>query len=342
MSAAAETRRSLPNWALLLIAFACGVGLAFASGSLTSIVQPRIEWDWLGAILILSGLIAATAGAAWAVLKFGPALRLLAPSAMPVPANARQLFDVELGKVLAVIRARITSHESYAHSLTGAQERLSALPTAEQVRVIVTLLLAENQRMRLDTENMSKELDASRQRISKLNSSLQEATAIGLRDQLTEIGNRRCFDLELAEALSTAKESRRPVSIIISDIDNFKKVNDAFGHQIGDEVLKYFAQLLKSSVRQQDTVTRFGGEEFAIILPDADVSVATSLAERIREQLNAKNLTIRKTAQEIGRITASFGVAEYQRGETAESLVSRADTSLYEAKKTGRNRVGAS
>lgn len=331
-------------WALLVSAFMFGIVATWAFGQIfvssAGLPDSRqsgpsgVAGNTIAIALVLTGLLTA---ATLLVLRYGFAGRSLATGANS-PKTA-ELVGLELGKVLATIRSRIETHDSYAKSLGAAQDRLNDLPSEEQIRVIVTLLLAENHRMRLDTETMSKELEASRQRIDKLHSSLQKATEVGLRDPLTSVGNRRCFDIKLADAISTTEQSKAPLAIILGDIDMFKKVNDDFGHQIGDEVLKYFAQLLQSNVRDHDTVARFGGEEFAIILPGSDNKSAAQVAERIREQLVSKHLTIRKTSQEIGMVTASFGVTQLQAGETAKSLVSRADAKLYEAKKTGRNRV---
>jgi diguanylate cyclase len=102
-----------------------------------------------------------------------------------------------------------------------------------------------------------------------------------------------------------------------------------------------FARVIEGSVRESDTVIRYGGEEFAVILPMAEVEAARVIAERIRRQFEGKRLTIRETNQKIGQLTASFGVAEYRPGDDLDALVQRADSKLYEAKSSGRNRVAA-
>jgi diguanylate cyclase len=193
--------------------------------------------------------------------------------------------------------------------------------------------------MRLDSANMTKQLEASRAQIEGLRLRLERAQEVGLQDPLTLVGNRRCFDVALAIAIKAAETSTAPLSIVMGDLDRFKSINDQYGHQVGDEVLKFFTQLMSGSIRDGDTVARFGGEEFAIILPQCSGHEASSIAERIRLKLSAKSLTIRRTSQDIGLVTASFGVAQLLPGEAADSLIARSDGALYTAKKSGRNRV---
>lgn len=250
-------------------------------------------------------------------------------------------LERELSKVLEHIRTHITTNESYAKSLANAQARLSGLTEAEQVRVIVSLLVAENERMRQDSGTLKGRLEDSYNQIQSLRSSLTQAQEIVLKDPLTGAGNRRQFDMSMEKAINDCVQKATPLSLVMCDIDHFKRVNDAFGHQVGDELIKMFARVIEGSIRETDTVIRYGGEEFAIILPMTDQDAARSIAERIRRQFESKRLTIRETNQKIGQLTASFGVAQYRSGDEVETLVQRADAKLYEAKSSGRNRVAA-
>lgn len=256
-------------------------------------------------------------------------------------AKAGQKLERELAKVLESIRAHITTNESYAKSLSSAQARLAGLTESEQVRVIVSLLVAENERMRHDSDGLQKRLEDSYKQIQSLRSSLSQAQESVLKDPLTGTGNRRQFDITMVKAISDCEQNGAALSLIMCDIDHFKRVNDAFGHQVGDELIKMFARVIEGSTRETDTVIRYGGEEFAIILPMTDQDAARSIAERIRRQFESKRLTIRETNQKIGQLTASFGVAQYRSGDEVESLVQRADAKLYDAKSSGRNRVAA-
>lgn len=252
-----------------------------------------------------------------------------------------QRLERELSNVLAIIRGQIATSDSYAKSLTSAQTRLAGLNEGEQVRVIVSLLVAENERMRRDTTELKTKLEASQKQIEALRLSLSHAEETVLKDPLTGTGNRRRFDVSMERAILDGKQTKKPLSLVMCDIDHFKRVNDAFGHQVGDEIIKMFARVIEANVREGDTVIRYGGEEFAIILPSAEQDAARAIAERIRRQFENKKLTIRETSQKIGQLTASFGVAQFRVGDDVDTLVQRADAKLYEAKSQGRNRVAA-
>ena len=152
-------------------------------------------------------------------------------------------------------------------------------------------------------------------------------------DALTGVLNRMGFNEAMSRELSRARRYQQALSVAILDIDHFKRVNDAFGHPAGDQVLVRTANLLSSCVRESDTVARWGGEEFAVIAPATSEEGAASLAEKLRSIMAATHLGPKEA------ITASFGVAELRPDDTLDTLVQRADAALYRAKQTGRNRV---
>jgi diguanylate cyclase len=123
------------------------------------------------------------------------------------------------------------------------------------------------------------------------------------------------------------------------DIDHFKNFNDSFGHLTGDQVLRLVALAVKNNVKGQDTAARYGGEEFAVVLPNTVLRSATTVADHVRRAVMTKQLMKRSTHEQLGRITVSIGVASLRNGETAQSLIGRADACLYAAKRSGRNRV---
>jgi diguanylate cyclase (GGDEF)-like protein len=153
-------------------------------------------------------------------------------------------------------------------------------------------------------------------------------------DSLTSLANRRSFVDFLEKAMAFAKRHEQALSVIMADLDNFKSLNDTYGHQAGDQVLAAFGQVMQASIRQEDLAARYGGEEFILMLPGTALDGATVLGERLRERLENLAFPPLKT-----RVTASFGIAQYRPDDTFESLVKRADEALYAAKAAGRNRV---
>ena len=158
---------------------------------------------------------------------------------------------------------------------------------------------------------------------------------LAVTDELTGLNNRRFFNESFSKTVSAAQRHKQPLSLISLDLDYFKKVNDTFGHSVGDLVLKELATLLKMMVRVEDVACRLGGEEFMILLPHTTGEAAVALAERIRFRFEQ----LPRTATPV--VTASFGVAQLQVGEDEDALMRRVDDALYQAKHEGRNRVVA-
>jgi diguanylate cyclase (GGDEF)-like protein len=167
---------------------------------------------------------------------------------------------------------------------------------------------------------------------------LEEANAtishLAATDELTGLYNRRFFNESLTKYLSASKRHSFHISVIMTDVDKFKAVNDTYGHSAGDRILKICAGTMSSQARTEDIVARWGGEEFIVLLPYTNLEGASIVAERIRVALASDCL-----AGSSMSVTASFGVAELQDGEDAEALLRRADRALYRAKDEGRNRV---
>ncbi|MDQ3778174.1 MAG: diguanylate cyclase, partial [Actinomycetota bacterium] len=158
-------------------------------------------------------------------------------------------------------------------------------------------------------------------------------------DSLTGLANRRLCTAALEKELARASRFGEPLTLVLADIDDFKRINDGWGHPTGDEVLKLFALRLRESVREIDLAGRWGGEEFALVLPGTDLEGGLHLAERVRAAVAAERLRAPDGAT-IG-VTASFGVASYPDVADGEELLAAADAALYEAKRDGKNRVAA-
>lgn len=158
-----------------------------------------------------------------------------------------------------------------------------------------------------------------------------------LTDPLTGLGNRRRLEQAMAAEIARARRNGEPLSLIMADIDHFKRVNDSHGHDAGDKVLARFAQLLATNSRPSDIVARFGGEEFILLLPNAKLVSAVARAEAIRQKLATEII-----APLEHPVTSSFGAAELAGDESGDEFLKRVDAALYEAKASGRDRVVAS
>jgi diguanylate cyclase (GGDEF)-like protein len=156
-------------------------------------------------------------------------------------------------------------------------------------------------------------------------------------DGLTELANRREFEESLANEISRAERFGGNLALILADLDNFKQVNDRFGHQAGDEVLRSFADILRETVRDIDVAARYGGEEFAILLPQTDIGGAEALAERLREAVESRAMAEAQDGPVT--VTSSFGVASFPEAGTGPGLFAAADEALYRAKRAGKNCV---
>lgn len=175
----------------------------------------------------------------------------------------------------------------------------------------------------------------------RLRNSVRQTIELAVTDGLTGLHNRRYLDTHLRTLFARAKVRGRPLTLCITDIDRFKQVNDVYGHDAGDEVLKEFAGRIRSTVRGADLACRFGGEEFVVVMPDTSAEVAATVAERLRGMIEARPFQLRSGETPL-ILTASMGIATIGPGiETPEQLLKQADRALYEAKNSGRNRVVA-
>ncbi|NPA40751.1 MAG: GGDEF domain-containing protein [Aquificae bacterium] len=180
---------------------------------------------------------------------------------------------------------------------------------------------------------MAQELEDT---INKLQVEKNRFEEMAYTDPLTGLSNRRFFMEEAKRMMDLAKRYKEPLALIMLDIDNFKRINDQYGHDVGDLVLKSLADVIKRSVRSSDIPARFGGEEFVIMLPRTDERGAVMVAERIREGF--RNSKVHVNGKDVWT-TVSVGIALYEPGEDIESLIKKADEALYEAKRKGKDRV---
>jgi len=196
-------------------------------------------------------------------------------------------------------------------------------------------LIGEAQGIRHSTAFLNDQLNNASQEIARLKTQLAQVHKAALFDSLSGLYNRRAFDDDLAALM----QSEQALSLIFLDIDHFKVFNDEYGHLFGDTVIRAIAKRLQSTCQAGITAYRYGGEEFALLVPHKSLRVARQFAEMLRTSIERLNVKDRRTSKQVSSITASFGVAEKTANDTPETIVERADRKLYEAKKLGRNRV---
>ncbi|HET9149660.1 MAG TPA: GGDEF domain-containing protein [Alphaproteobacteria bacterium] len=230
---------------------------------------------------------------------------------------------------------------SYGATLDTFSGELAGAVSLEALKDALANVLAETQRIQTVHRAIEERVESTSQEVITLKESLAAMRIEATTDPLTGIGNRKLFDRRLSELVASAREENQPISVVLADIDHFKRFNDSFGHLVGDMVLKRVAETFIECVKGRDLVARYGGEEFVVLLPGTPVKGAYVVAEDIRTAMAAKKLTRKSTGQILGQITLSLGVAELRRGEAPHEMVARADAALYVAKKVGRNRTAS-
>jgi two-component system, cell cycle response regulator len=223
--------------------------------------------------------------------------------------------------------------------LTTAIEAMGKGELRQQVEIAsddeVGVLAEAFNRMSSDLSQAHEALQESHAKISQQAAMLKE---LAVRDGLTKLHNRRFFDERGAHAFAQAKRYNRPLTVMIGDIDFFKKINDNFSHAIGDEVLRHVAAILRKNTRESDIVARYGGEEFVVAFPETELLAAFALCERLRQIIETYPW---HTIHADLRVTMSMGLNQDMTLESFERMVAGADARLYQAKESGRNRVCA-
>jgi len=263
--------------------------------------------------------------------------------AQPANGPALETLNQVLGLTQAVsqstARARQVNDE-LGRSLSTFEHRLSVPPEAQSLGSAVDDMRQASASTQESIQQVSAMLAQHSGEIERLRGELQQARQEAALDGLTQVMNRRAFDQALAECLSQASAGQ-PLHpcLLLLDVDNFKQLNDGFGHAFGDEVLRALARVLRSVVLAGDGVARFGGDEFALLLRMHTLDDARALAERLRLQVANARVRTGQGGEQRGQVTISLGAAALGEGEGALEWLQRADAALYQAKRGGRNCV---
>lgn len=206
-------------------------------------------------------------------------------------------------------------------------------------RTIVQALMQELSKSVARASALEAQFSASLNELDNIRDKLIQTEERAKIDPLTGLANRLALAEFIRRSQMNAMETGEPLSVFLTDIDHFKKFNDKFGHQFGDEVLRLISHVLRNGLRKGDLAVRYGGEELLGILPNADLGVCFSVAERIRDTISRRYIRRRATGELLAGVTVSIGVAQFVPGEPLGELIARCDRALYAAKRGGRNRT---
>lgn len=253
--------------------------------------------------------------------------------------DLRANIEILVGEIASSMSDTLSDTSQFSDMIDKSFKNLERVEnenmSIDDVMGVIRQLVSESRDIRHSTSFLSSQLTTASSEITKLKNQLAEVQREALFDSLSGLYNRRSFDNDIR----TLCQSGQSFCLILADIDHFKTYNDNYGHLFGDSVIRGLSRRLQSSCRDGIIAYRFGGEEFALIVPNRAMRVARQFAESLRRAVEKLSIKDRRSGKQVGNITASFGVSERIENESAEQLIERTDHLLYEAKQLGRNRV---
>jgi diguanylate cyclase len=252
--------------------------------------------------------------------------------------------QADLIEVIAKFADSTSLAEAQVHQFdqTLRHSEQELVESSNSLDAIVSYLLDSTKTMQASMEVMKQQIQDSRQEINALQELLESALEEALSDPLTGLINRKGLSNAIENLLLSVESLNSTPSLLMLDIDHFKKINDTYGHPLGDRVIKMVGDILKKQIKGKDTAARYGGEEFCILLPETELTDAVKVAENIRQTIENTRINRASDNQEICRVTISIGVACYQPDQSISDWFERADSALYRSKNEGRNRVTSS
>lgn len=266
----------------------------------------------------------------------------------------RHIADDQLTKVLETTTAKVGDElkvvmnalsrvgkdaADYEKALTGVSGSLIKETDPDSIRHIVDHLVKATATMQSRSQELEAKLAETNEEVEQLQLNLEKVKEEAMTDALTGLCNRKRFDDVLLKARDQAKANGEPLGLLLCDIDHFKRFNDTWGHQTGDQIIRFVATTLQRNKGVGRVAARYGGEEFAIIMPATSFAKASEIGDTIREIVERKKLVKKSTNESLGNVTVSLGLAMLSGDEEVEDLIERADKALYLSKQSGRNRL---
>jgi len=253
--------------------------------------------------------------------------------------EAGDQLNKELDFVTSAIKKAQQSSLDYNSTLDLADQSLGLDVESKTLRDVIKNLSTATETVRTENRSLELMLERSTSEVKRLQVHLEQVRREASTDALTALANRKSFDDAMVHHCEQADATGNPLSFAVIDIDFFKKFNDTWGHQTGDQVIRFVASVIGRVAEPPRFAARYGGEEFCIIFPDESAAVVEEVAEAIREEISTRMLKRRSTNEDLGMITVSIGLAQRSANEPIHSLIERADAALYGSKRNGRNRV---
>lgn len=228
---------------------------------------------------------------------------------------------------------------NYAVSLGDFARKIDRSDSVQDLRMLTAELIEDSRTVERSSQETSDRLTNAGDQISKLKEELEAARRDARTDPLTGLPNRRGLNDLIQQKINEFIQTKTEFCLILADIDHFKRINDSYGHLVGDKILRFVARTLMSNIKGQDTVIRYGGEEFAILLPDTRYEGGLIVAQHLRQKISAARLRLAESGRNLGGLTISLGVACVGFNDTPDTLLRRSDDALLMAKSEGRDRV---
>lgn len=227
----------------------------------------------------------------------------------------------------------------HGQNLGELADQICEVQDFNEIKSIVDKMIIETKELVNSGKRLQTRMKISSEDLKQLQQELEKSQQEAQTDTLTLLINRRGLEKRFELERIRAKQNSAPFSIIMLDIDHFKKVNDNFGHLVGDSLLRGIANILRSHLRSNDIAARYGGEEFLILLPETGIEGAKAVGNKIQNSLSSKEWKLKETGQSMGKITVSMGISLYKLNESEDNLIKRADDALYIAKNNGRDQI---